>query len=56
MTTYDEYYEQCLAENPEQVETVNGVEIPLTEEESCQACAAWAQMKVDQDNAEPLGQ
>lgn len=53
MTTYDEYYEQCMADNPTQTTTINGVEIELTYEECCQACADWATMKVAQDQPQP---
>lgn len=53
MTTYDEYYEQCMADNPTQTTTINGVEVELTYEECCQACSDWATMKVAQDQAEP---
>ena len=49
MKTYDEYYEQCMAENPTQTATINGEEIVLTEEECCESCSSWAQMKVEQD-------
>ena len=49
MTTYDEYYEQCMTENPTQTATINGEEIVLTEEECCESCKGWATMKVEQD-------
>ena len=53
MTTYQEYYEQCMTDNPTQTATINGVEVQLTYEECCQACADWAKMKVEQDNPTP---
>jgi hypothetical protein len=49
MKTYDEYYEECMTENPTQIATINGEEVVLTEEECCQSCSDWAQMKVQQD-------
>jgi hypothetical protein len=51
MTTQQEYYDQCMAENPTQTVTINGVETVLTYEECCESCNSWALMKVEQDQA-----
>jgi hypothetical protein len=51
MTTQQEYYDQCMAENPTQTVTINGVETVLTYEECCESCTSWAIMKVEQDQA-----
>lgn len=53
MTTYDDYYNECMTDNPTQTATINGEEVELTYEQCCEACAAWAQMKVEQDNSTP---
>ena len=51
MTTQQEYYDQCMAENPTQTATINGVEVVLTYDECCESCTNWAIMKVAQDEA-----
>ena len=51
MTTQQEYFDQCMAENPTQTVTINGVETVLTYDECCQSCTDWAIMKVEQDQA-----
>ena len=53
MTTQQEYFDQCMAENPTQTETINGGEIVLTYDQCCESCTNWAIMKVEQDAAEP---
>ena len=50
MTTQQEYYDQCMAENPTQTETINGVETVLTYDECCESCNEWALMRWYQDN------
>ena len=52
MTTQQEYFDQCMAENPTQTETINGVETVLTYDQCCESCTNWAIMKVEQDKAE----
>ena len=42
MTTQQEYFDQCMAENPTQTETINGVEIVLTYDQCCESCTNWA--------------
>jgi hypothetical protein len=51
MKTYNDYYNECMAENPTQTQTINGEEHELSYDECCQACADWATMKVEQDQA-----
>ena len=50
MTTQEQYAEQCRAENPEMVETVNGVTRKLGKKEYDVAVEAWALMRWYQDN------
>lgn len=50
MKTQEQYAEQCRAENPEMVETTNGVERKLTKKEYDAAVDAWALMRWYQDN------
>ncbi len=51
MTTYDEYYAQCMANNSTQTATINEMSVELTYEQCCEACANWAKMKVEQDSS-----
>ena len=48
--TQTQYAEQCRTENPKMVETVNGIERELTQDEYEQAVTAWALMRWYQDN------
>jgi len=50
MKTKEEYAEQCRAENPEMVQTINGVERKLPKKEYDEAVEAWALMRWYQDN------
>lgn len=50
MKTKEQYAEQCRSENPEMVETTNGVERKLTKKEYDAAVEAWALMRWYQDN------
>ena len=50
MKTKEQYAEQCRAENPEMIETVNGVTRKLTQTEYDEAVEAWALMRWYQDN------
>lgn len=50
MTTKEQYAKQCQDENPEMVETINGVDRKLTKEEYDEAVNAWALMRWYQDN------
>ena len=50
MKTKEEYAEQCKTENPEMVETVNGVTRKLSKAEYDTAVDAWALMRWYQDN------
>ena len=52
MTTQQQYFDQCMAKNPTQTQTVNGVETVLTYDQCCESCTNWAIMKVEQDEAE----
>jgi hypothetical protein len=48
--TQNQYAEQCRTENPEMVQTINGIAHKLGEDEYEQAVAAWALMRWYQDN------
>ena len=50
MKTKEQYAEQCRTENPEMVQTVNGVERKLSKAEYDEAVEAWALMRWYQDN------
>jgi hypothetical protein len=50
MTTKEQYAEQCRTDNPEMVQTVNGVERKLSKAEYDEAVEAWALMRWYQDN------
>lgn len=50
MKTKEQYAEQCKTENPEMLETINGVERKLTKKEYDEAVEAWALMRWYQDN------
>ena len=50
MKTKEEYAQQCRDENPEMIQTVNGVERKLTKKEYEEAVEAWALMRWYQDN------
>ena len=50
MKTKEQYAEQCRTENPEMVETTNGVERKLSKKEYDEAVEAWALMRWYQDN------
>lgn len=50
MTTQEQYAEQCRTENPEMVQTVNGVTRKLPKAEYEAAVQAWALMRWYQDN------
>lgn len=50
MTTKKQYADQCRKENPTMIETVNGVERELPQNEYDAAVEAWAQMRFYQDN------
>jgi heterodisulfide reductase subunit B len=61
MKTKEQYAQQCKDENPEMVETINGVERKLGKKEYDAAVEAWALMRWYQDNPDqqpaptPLG-
>jgi hypothetical protein len=61
MKTKEQYAEQCRLENPEMVETSNGVERKLGKKEYDETIEAWALMRWYQDNPDeqpvptPLG-
>ena len=50
MKTKEQYAEQCRTENPEMVQTINGVERKLPKKEYDAAVEAWALMRWYQDN------
>ncbi len=50
--TQTQYVEQCRTKEPKMVETVNGIERELTQDEYEQAVTAWALMRWYQDNPE----
>jgi hypothetical protein len=50
MTTKEQYAQQCRDENPEMIQTVNGVTRKLSKTEYDQAVKAWALMRWYQDN------
>jgi hypothetical protein len=50
MKTKEKYAEQCRTENPEMVQTINGVERKLSKKEYDAAVEAWALMRWYQDN------
>lgn len=54
MKTKEEYAQQCRDENPEMIQTVNGVERKLTKKEYEEAVADWALMRWYQDNPEQI--
>lgn len=45
MKTKAQFIEQCKAENPTMVQTLNDVKFELTEAEYNNACEAWAESK-----------
>ena len=51
MKTQAEYAEQCRNENPEIVETTNGIQRKLETEEYQITIDAWALMRLLQDNS-----
>ena len=61
MKTKEQYAQQCKDENPEMVETINGVERKLVKKEYDAAVEAWALMRWYQNNPDqqpaptPLG-
>jgi len=61
MKTKEQYAQQCKDENPEMVETINGVERKLGKKEYDAAVEAWALMRWYQNNPDqqpaptPLG-
>ena len=50
MTTKKQYAQQCRDENPEMIQTVNGVSRKLSQAEYDEAVEAWALMRWYQDN------
>jgi hypothetical protein len=54
MKTKEEYAQQCRDENPEMIQTVNGVTRKLTKKEYEEAVEAWALMRWYQDNPEQI--
>ena len=50
MKTKEQYAEQCRAENPEMIETTNGITRKLNKKEYDEAVEAWALMRWYQDN------
>ena len=50
MTTKKQYAQQCRDENPEMIQTVNGVTRKLSKAEYDEAVEAWALMRWYQDN------
>jgi hypothetical protein len=50
MKTQEEYAQECRDENPEMIETINGVERKLTKSEYDAAVEAWSLMRWYQDN------
>jgi hypothetical protein len=50
MTTKEQYAQQCRDENPEMIQTINGVARKLTKAEYDEAVEAWALMRWYQDN------
>ena len=50
MTTKEQYAQQCRDENPEMIQTVNGVARKLKKTEYDEAVEAWALMRWYQDN------
>lgn len=54
MKTKEEYAQQCRDENPEMIQTVNGVARKLDNEEYEEAVEAWALSRWYQDNPEQI--
>jgi hypothetical protein len=54
MKTKEQYAQQCRDENPEMLQTVNGVERKLTNKEYDEAIEAWALSRWYQDNPEQI--
>jgi hypothetical protein len=54
MKTQDEYAEQCRTENPEMVQSSNGITRKLTTDEYEQAVTSWALMRWYQDNPDQI--
>jgi|DEB0MinimDraft_3_1074331.scaffolds.fasta_scaffold22198_2 hypothetical protein len=54
MTTKEQYAQQCRDENPEMIQTVNGVARKLTKAEYDEAVEAWALMRWYQDNPDQI--
>jgi hypothetical protein len=50
MTTKEQYAQQCRDENPQMIQTINGVTRKLSKTEYDQAVEAWALMRWYQDN------
>jgi hypothetical protein len=50
MTTKEQYAQQCRDENPEMIQTINGVARKLNKAEYDEAVEAWALMRWYQDN------
>jgi len=50
MKTKEQYAEQCRTENPEMIQTTNGVTRKLDKKEYDEAVEAWALMRWYQDN------
>jgi hypothetical protein len=50
MKTKEEYAEQCRTDNPEMIETINGITRKLSKKEYDEAVEAWALMRWYQDN------
>ena len=46
--TKEELVTQCLTDNPIMIQTVNGIERELSEEERIEAANAWADMRLAQ--------
>jgi len=54
MTTKEQYAQQCRDENPEMIQTVNGVARKLKKTEYDEAVEAWALMRWYQDNPDQI--
>jgi len=54
MTTKEQYAQQCRDENPEMIQTINGIARKLTKAEYDEAVEAWALMRWYQDNPDQI--
>lgn len=52
MMDEEEFFNMCMAENAEQIQTINGVERQLDDDERATVCRAWAKAQIENAKTE----